>query len=115
MTGQTFQIVTLIVTIGAMAFAVAVGLWAYRLTAGARTAQLVWRRKLAELVEASDLSGPKNKTAPSHGHGVRTAEGGHSSVEAVRWSFCGFRRGWRPGHAFLGVLRRWMSSSSTTR
>lgn len=49
MTGQTFQIVTLIVTIGAMAFAVAVGLWAYRLTAGARTAQLVWRRKLAEL------------------------------------------------------------------
>lgn len=49
MTGQTFQIVTLIVTVGAMAFAVAVGLWAYRLTAGARTAQLVWRRKLAEL------------------------------------------------------------------
>ena len=49
MTGQTFQIVTLVVTIGAMAFAVAVGLWAYRLTAGARGAQLVWRRKLAEL------------------------------------------------------------------
>jgi PAS domain S-box-containing protein len=49
MTGQTFQIVTLIVTVGAMAFAVAVGLWAYRLTAGARAAQVVWRRKLADL------------------------------------------------------------------
>ena len=49
MTGQTFQIVTLVVTIGAMAFAVAVGLWAYRLTAGARGAQVVWRRKLAEM------------------------------------------------------------------
>ena len=49
MTGQTFQIVTLVVTIGAMAFAVAVGLWAYRLTAGARGAQIVWRRRLAEL------------------------------------------------------------------
>jgi len=49
MTGQTFQIVTLVVTIGAMAFAVAIGLWAYRLTAGARGAQIVWRRRLAEL------------------------------------------------------------------
>lgn len=49
MTGQTFQIVTLVVTVGAMAFAVAVGLWAYRLTSGARAGQIVWRRRLAEL------------------------------------------------------------------
>ncbi|MHA6287726.1 sensor histidine kinase [Maricaulis sp. CAU 1757] len=49
MTGQTFQIVTLIVTIGAVAFAVAIGLWAYRLTAGARSAQALWRRRVAGL------------------------------------------------------------------
>ena len=49
MTGPTFQIVTLVVTVGAVAFAVAVGLWAYRMTAGARTAQIAWRRKMAEL------------------------------------------------------------------
>ncbi len=49
MTGQTFQIVTLLVTFGAVAFAFAVGLWAYRLTAGARAVQTVWRRKVSEL------------------------------------------------------------------
>ena len=49
MTGQTFQIVTLIVTLGAVAFAFATGMWAYRLTAGARAAQTLWRRRTSEL------------------------------------------------------------------
>jgi len=49
MTGQTFQFVTLAVTVGAVAFAVAVGIWAFKLTSGARGAQALWRRKLAEL------------------------------------------------------------------
>ncbi|WP_417485587.1 ATP-binding protein [Maricaulis sp.] len=49
MTGQTFQFVTLAVTIGAVAFAVAVGIWAFKQTAGARGAQALWRRKMAEL------------------------------------------------------------------
>jgi len=46
---QFYQIATLIVTIGAVGFAVAVGAWSFRMTAGARAAQAVWRRKMAEL------------------------------------------------------------------
>jgi signal transduction histidine kinase len=49
MTDETFQLATLIVTIGAVAFAVAVGGWAFRMTAGARAAQAVWRRRMSEL------------------------------------------------------------------
>ena len=49
MTGQTLQFATMIVTFGAMAFALVVGIWAFRKTAGARAAQAVWRRKLSDL------------------------------------------------------------------
>jgi PAS domain S-box-containing protein len=49
MTGQTFQFATMIVTFGAMAFALVVGIWAFRKTAGARAAQAVWRRKLSDM------------------------------------------------------------------
>lgn len=49
MTGDTFQLVTLIITGGAVALAIAIGVWAYCLTTGARAAQNLWRRRLAEL------------------------------------------------------------------
>jgi signal transduction histidine kinase len=49
MNDETIQLATLIVTIGAVAFAVAVGGWAFRMTAGARAAQAVWRRRMGEL------------------------------------------------------------------
>ncbi|MBO6728803.1 MAG: PAS-domain containing protein [Maricaulis sp.] len=49
MTGQTFQIATLLVTFGSMAFALVVGVWAFRKTAGSRASQAIWRRRTAEL------------------------------------------------------------------
>lgn len=42
------QIASLIVTFGAVALAVAVGVWAYRITSGARMAQAVWRRRMGD-------------------------------------------------------------------
>ncbi|MEC9250503.1 MAG: ATP-binding protein [Pseudomonadota bacterium] len=49
MTGQTFQIATLLVTFGSMAFALVVGVWAFRKTAGSRASHAIWRRRTAEL------------------------------------------------------------------
>jgi len=49
MTEQIFQFATLAVTIGAVAFGVGVGFWAYKTTTGARAAQAIWRRRLGEL------------------------------------------------------------------
>lgn len=47
--GEPVQLATLIVTTGAVAFAVSAAVWAFRLTAGARTARQTWRKKLATL------------------------------------------------------------------
>lgn len=44
-----FQGVTLLVTLGAVAFAVAVSIWCFKLTSGARTAQAAWRRRVSDL------------------------------------------------------------------
>jgi len=46
---DTAQLATLAVTGGAVAFAVAVAAWAFRLTAGARRAQKAWRGRVAKL------------------------------------------------------------------
>jgi len=46
---DTAQLATLAVTGGAVAFAVAVAAWAFRLTAGARRAQRAWRGRVAKL------------------------------------------------------------------
>lgn len=46
MNGADFYTATLIVTAGAVAFALAVILWAYRFTEGARNAEKQWRKKL---------------------------------------------------------------------
>ena len=47
--GAPAQLATLIVTGGAVAFAVAIAVWAYRLTAGARAARRAWRKRIAAL------------------------------------------------------------------
>ncbi|MEQ8406602.1 MAG: PAS-domain containing protein [Oceanicaulis sp.] len=47
--GEPIQLATLIVTTGAVAFAVSAAVWAYRLTAGARKARRAWRDKLADM------------------------------------------------------------------
>lgn len=46
---MTAESLTIFVTAGSVALAIAVGVWAYRMTSGARTAQNLWRRRLAEL------------------------------------------------------------------
>jgi PAS domain S-box-containing protein len=46
---MTVPAIQLIVTIGAVAFALAVGISSFRLTAGARTNQALWRRRVAEM------------------------------------------------------------------
>jgi PAS domain S-box-containing protein len=46
---MTESFLHLIVTIGAVAFALAVGIWAYNKTAGARGAQALWRRRLGDM------------------------------------------------------------------
>lgn len=46
---EPLQLATLIVTAGAVAFAVSAAVWAFRLTAGARKARRAWRDKLAHL------------------------------------------------------------------
>ncbi|MFP4519758.1 MAG: ATP-binding protein [Oceanicaulis sp.] len=47
--GEPIQLATLIVTTGAVAFAVSAAVWAFRLTTGARAARRAWRDKLADL------------------------------------------------------------------
>ena len=46
---QTIQVITLIITAGAVLFALAAGFWAYRLTVGARLAQAIWKKRVQEL------------------------------------------------------------------
>lgn len=46
---MTADSLTLIVTAGAMALAIAIGVGAYSMTSGARAAQNLWRRRLAEM------------------------------------------------------------------
>ena len=46
---ETSQIITLIITAGAVLFALAAGFWAYRLTVGARLAQAVWKKRVQDL------------------------------------------------------------------
>ena len=46
---QTIQVITLIITAGAVMFAIAAGFWAYRLTVGARLAQAVWKKRVQDL------------------------------------------------------------------
>ena len=46
---EPVQLATFIVTIGAVAFALAIAIWAFRLTAGARQAQRQWRARLTQL------------------------------------------------------------------
>lgn len=53
---EPFQLATLIVTVGAVAFAVAVALWAFQLSLGAGTAQKSWRKRLADLEERLKIS-----------------------------------------------------------
>ena len=48
-TMETSQIITLIITAGAVLFALAAGFWAYRLTVGARLAQAVWKKRVQDL------------------------------------------------------------------
>lgn len=43
------QIVSISVTLAAVVFALAAGFWAFRMTAGARTAQALWRKRTREL------------------------------------------------------------------
>jgi signal transduction histidine kinase len=47
--GAPVQLATLIVTGGAVAFALSAAVWAHRLTAGARTARRAWRKRIAGL------------------------------------------------------------------
>ncbi|PWE18908.1 tyrosine protein kinase [Marinicauda salina] len=47
--GEPVQLATLIVTGGAVAFALATSAWAFRLTTGARKARAAWRRRLSSL------------------------------------------------------------------
>lgn len=53
---EPFQFATLIVTIGAVAFAVAVALWAFQLSVGAGRAQKTWRRRQSDLEERLKIS-----------------------------------------------------------
>lgn len=46
---QTIQVITLIITAGAVLFALAAGFWAYRLTVGARLAQAIWKKRVQDL------------------------------------------------------------------
>ncbi|MEQ8404951.1 MAG: PAS-domain containing protein [Oceanicaulis sp.] len=46
---EPVQLATLIVTTGAVAFAVAAAVWAFRLTTGARGARRAWREKLSQM------------------------------------------------------------------
>lgn len=46
---EASQIITLIITAGAVLFALAAGFWAYRLTVGARLAQAVWKKRVQDL------------------------------------------------------------------
>jgi len=46
---EPVQLATLIVTAGAVAFALAAAVWAFRLTKGARSARRSWREKLSEM------------------------------------------------------------------
>ena len=54
--GAPVHLATLIVTGGAVAFALAVAVWAYRLTAGARAARKAWRRRMAALEDRASRS-----------------------------------------------------------
>ena len=47
--GAPVQLATLIVTGGAVAFALSAAVWAHRLTAGARSARRAWRKRIADL------------------------------------------------------------------
>ncbi|MFW5661993.1 MAG: tyrosine protein kinase, partial [Oceanicaulis sp.] len=46
---EPVQLATFIVTVGAVAFALAASVWAYKLTAGARRARAAWRDKICRL------------------------------------------------------------------
>lgn len=46
---ENFELTTLVVTFGAVAFALSAAVWAYRMTAGARTARAEWARRAALL------------------------------------------------------------------
>ncbi|WBQ12560.1 PAS-domain containing protein [Hyphomonadaceae bacterium BL14] len=51
------QLATLIVTGGAVAFALSAGVWAYRMTAGARAARAEWRARMAQLEDRLERAG----------------------------------------------------------
>ena len=51
------QLATLIVTGGAVAFALSAGVWAYRMTAGARAARADWRARMAQLEDRLERAG----------------------------------------------------------
>ena len=46
---DSIQIATLVVTAGAVMFAVAASVWAMRVTTGARAAQAIWKRRVSDL------------------------------------------------------------------
>ncbi|MEN0653069.1 MULTISPECIES: sensor histidine kinase [Hyphobacterium] len=46
---ESIQIATLVVTAGAVMFAVAASVWAMRVTTGARAAQAIWKRRVTDL------------------------------------------------------------------
>ncbi|KAA5803997.1 PAS domain-containing protein [Alkalicaulis satelles] len=54
---EPIQLATLIVTGGAVAFAVSAGVWAFRMTAGARAARADWRAKMARLEDRLERAG----------------------------------------------------------
>jgi signal transduction histidine kinase len=50
---EPVQLATFIVTGGAVAFALSIAIWAFRLTAGARKARQAWRKRLTELEDSA--------------------------------------------------------------
>ena len=61
------QLATLIVTGGAVAFALSAGVWAYRMTAGARAARADWRARMAQLEDRLERAG-RRPGRPSRPH-----------------------------------------------